>query len=485
MKKQSIEVNFIFQIIYQAVILVLPLVISPIVTRTLGDKALGTYSYVNSIAYYFVIFANLGITRYGQRIISTNKDDIQKLRRIFWSLFTTHMVISLLSISAYAFFVIFFVSEDQCIFLINILYVVSALFDLTWLFYGLENFKNVVVKNLLVRIMMFLLIVFFIKSPSDLWIYTFFETGTLLVGNLLLIPTAIKEIPFARFTTKDCCLHIKPLIMLSISVIAIALYTIFDKTLLGIMSTKENVAYYEYSNKIISIPKMFVGVVGTVIFPRACELASKGNSQGQKRYANYAFFAVSIIGFASVFGLLGISDLFAIKYFGSAFSVCGGIISSMTPLIVLIGMGEVIRSVFLIPMGKDIIYVFMTCMNAFINLTLSIALIPYWGVYGAVTGTTAAEVSFFVLLLIYCGKQLDIPYLAKSIIAFLCIGLFMFIVIRLIDPLMDRSIKTLFVEVIIGVFIYIPLSLVSIRIWFRDIWELVLNIVKKHKKKPR
>ena len=86
------------------------------------------------------------------------------------------------------------------------------------------------------------------------------------VGQLVMIPQAIKIVKPIRFSREDVKKHIKPLFVLSIAVAAVSLYTVFDKTLLGLMTIKENVAYYEYASKIINIPKTIIGVIGTVIF---------------------------------------------------------------------------------------------------------------------------------------------------------------------------------------------------------------------------
>ena len=75
MQKQSLSKNLIFQFLYQGLILVIPLIISPYLTRVLHETALGVYSYTNSIAYYFVLLAMLGISRHGQRIISKYSSD--------------------------------------------------------------------------------------------------------------------------------------------------------------------------------------------------------------------------------------------------------------------------------------------------------------------------------------------------------------------------------------------------------------------------
>ena len=264
MREDSTKKNFAFQIAYQAIILVLPFIIAPIVSRRLGSEALGIYSYAGSIVYYFVVFANLGIMKYGQRAIATSKDNHIVLRKVFWSLFIVHIVISAISIIAYSVFVFFCTNEYTDIFWIYTLSIFSAMFDITWFFYGIQTFKSVVIKNLICRIAVTILIIFFVDNPSDLPLYTLIEVLALLVSNLALIPTAVKFVKPIKISFNDCLQHIRPLFILAIAVIAIALYTMFDKTLLGLLATKADVAFYEYSNKIITIPRTFVAVIGTV-----------------------------------------------------------------------------------------------------------------------------------------------------------------------------------------------------------------------------
>ena len=246
MQKQSLSKNLIFQFLYQGLILVIPLIISPYLTRVLHETALGVYSYTNSIAYYFVLLAMLGISRHGQRIISKYSSDEIQLRKAFWSLFAAHLLTASISICCYFCFILFFVKSNTNIFLIQTLYVLSAFFDVTWLFYGLENFRSVVIKNAGVKVLECILIFSLVKSPDDLWKYTLIASGGLLLGQMVMLPQAIMIVKPIRFSKEDFLQHIKPLLIFSISVIAVSLYTVFDKTLIGILSNKENVAFYEY-----------------------------------------------------------------------------------------------------------------------------------------------------------------------------------------------------------------------------------------------
>lgn len=480
MRKESLSKNLVFQFLYQGLILVIPLILSPYLTRTLQERALGIYSYTNSIAYYFVILSLLGISRYGQRIISQSADDETLLRKNFWSLFIVHILNSLVVLFLYGLFVLVFTKEDKLIYLIQGFYVASALFDITWLFYGLENFKSVVIKNAVVKIGECILIFVFVHSPSDLWKYTVISTMGLLLGQVVMLPQAIHLVPWMRFARKDMKRHIKPLLVFSISVIAVSLYTVFDKTLLGLLTNKENVAFYEYSNKIITIPKTIIGVVGTVMFPRACRLAAWGDSEGQRKYIGYSFFLTSVIGMGSIMGLIAVGKQFAVLYFGKNFAVCGNIIIALSPLIYIIGIGDIIRTQYMIPNHMDKQFNICILLNALVNIILSTSLIPVVGIYGAVIGTVSAELFGIVFQLIICRKFIQIKDILDTAIPCLAGGVVMFGVIKLLQIRIGNGMLELGFEILIGMVLYCGLIAGYIKVYQKELYKVILHkIVKK------
>ena len=135
-KENTIKSNFLYQVLYNCVTMILPLIVTPFLTRALLENKIGEFTYSRSIASYFVLFAMLGIVKYGQRIISQNRDNETKLRKSFWSLFAVHVVFSLLALVIY-FVSVSFIGANNTLYWIQGLYVLSALFDITWLYYGL------------------------------------------------------------------------------------------------------------------------------------------------------------------------------------------------------------------------------------------------------------------------------------------------------------------------------------------------------------
>lgn len=483
MKQDSLTNNFIFQFLYQVVILVIPLVLSPYLTRTLGDTALGVYSYVNSIAYYFVIFAMLGISRHGQRIISENVSDDKKLGKAFWSLLSLHCFISLLSLFLYILFVLVFGNEDKLIYFIEGIYVMSALFDITWFFYGIEKFKSVVIKNTIIKLVECLLLFIFVKSKNDLWLYTLISASGIFLGQAVLWPQAIKIAKPTKFGWIDIKSHIRPLFVFFITVMAATLYTVFDKTLLGLLSSIENVAYYEYSNKIVSIPKTIISAIGTVMFPRACKMVAKGDMTGQQRYIRYSILLTSLISFGSILGLCAISEQFSILYFGDDFSSCGAIMASLSPVVYIIGIGDVLRTQYMIPNHMDKEFTISIIFNAVINLILSIVLIPILGVYGAVIGTVSAELCGLIFQSIICRHFIDFKLQLKYFLAFGFIGLVMFGIINIEKMFLNSGISSLLIQLVTGMAVFSILSIIYIVIFEKDIFNLVKKKMLKRGEK--
>ena len=486
MKSDSIKKNFFFQFIYQIVILFIPLITAPYLTRTLGDNSLGIYSYSNSIVNYFIIFAMLGIMKYGQRIIATKKSEETSLRKTFWSLYILHFIVSIFSVAIYVLILKIYNFNPSNIYWIQIIYVMSATFDVTWLFYGLENFKSVVIKNFIFKIIECISIFGLVKNPNDLWIYTLIMSISIFGGQLVVFVQAMRIIKPIKISVKDIWVHLGPMVFFSITVIAISLYSIFDKILLGILSTMESVAYYEYSNKIINIPKSLIAVIGTVIFPRACNCFYNKEYDALKKYFKISLYVVYFIGIGTIFGLLGISDLFAVLYYGNDFAVCGSIIKVLSPMVLILGLGDIIRNQYLIPMKKDMQYTLCIIGNAIVNLILSIMLIPKIGIYGAILGTFAAELFGLITQMFICRKEVDIKIIFNTSIPFVIAGLFMYVIIEILKRILSGSYFALFIYIIIGALIYIIIILMYFLFISRDklsYWKYLKDIINKYIKK--
>ena len=473
--KKSVLNNFVFQLFYQSLLLIIPFVISPYLTRTLGDKSLGDYTYVFSIASYFVLLANLGISKHGQRIISQNLNDEVKLRKVFWSLLICHVIASLFSIIVYYAFVFIFVKDSKALFLIEGILLFGALADITWLFYGLQNFRSVAIKSAIIKVIECILIFILIKRESDVYKYAIILSCGTLAGQLILFPKAFRTIKPINISKADLLQHIKPMLLFSISVIAVTLYTTFDKTLLGLMLPKQNVAYYEYADKIIRVPVLFITAVSTVLFPKSCETAKNGCYDLQKKYLKMSLLFNCFLGSVSIFGFLTLAPEFSILYYGVDFKQSGFVMQAMCTIPLIVGLGDVIRMQYMIPNGMDVKYIISVSLNAVLNLILSSVLIPVIGIYGAVVGTLMAELFGTTFQLIVCRKYVSIADILKTLLPFLLIGFASFAPINYLNNVLPNTWQSFVIKAVVGTTLFVVISILFVANYFNEIWLLITN----------
>lgn len=463
--------------------LFVPLVVAPYLTRTLGSNNLGIYAYVHSISYYFVLFAMLGISKYGQRLIAQTEFGSCEQRKSFWSLYATHVFFSIIAIVLYTIFIFTVVKDNTKIFWFEIFYVISALFDVTWLFYGLENFKSVVYRNIIVKVLECILIFTFVKSNNDFSLYVIICSMSILIGQVAMIPMVLKLVKPIRFSLQDCKVHIRPLFLFTIAVLAVSLYTIFDKTLLGLFSTKSDVAFYEYSDRLIKIPLTFIAVLGTVMLPRSCQLVKKNDRVDIDSYYISSIWFTAIVSAISFWLFLVLADDLAVGYLGPEFKPCGTIIKLLSPLILIVGMGDIVRSQYLIPHGRDKQYVLGISISAAINILVSITLLYYLPInlkfLGVIVGTIFAE-TFGTLYQFYvCRDIVSVKCMIFPIIASSLLGMLTAFALLLLAPIFPVTLLYTLIKAVVGLLIYLLLLMIYARLWNRELWTMLCSIINK------
>lgn len=480
-KRDSLKKNLFFQIFYQVVMLVVPLVLAPYLTRTLGSVALGTYTYVHSIAYYFVLFAMLGIAKYGQRVIAQNADNIIDLRKAFWGLLKLHMFFSLLAIVAYFAFISLFVQENHTIYYIDGLFVASALFDISWFFCGIENFRQVVYRNLIVKIVECVAIFLFVKSSTDVSTYTFIIGVSIFLGQAVMLPIAIRDVPYISTSFVELKEHLKPLFTFALAVFAVSIYTIFDKTLLGLFASKSDVAFFEYSDRIVKIPLAFIAVAGTILLPRSSSLVKLGDDSKQNNYFSLALIYTTLIASLSFWVLCNVAEKVAVGYYGEEFRPCGNIMIWLSPIIMIVGIGEIVRSQFLIPHSMDRQYIISICLNALISLVVNASLLNVlpdsYKIYGIIIGTITAEFCGTAYQFVVCRKLIKFKYVIYPIIASLVPGFIMFLIVDMIDFNNPNLLIEAVAEALLGIIIYFILYIPSMFFIYRSGYNNIIALL--------
>ena len=182
----SIKKNFLYNVFYQILTMLLPLFTAPYIARVIGAEGVGIYSYSSSIANYFVLLAMLGLVNYGNRSIAQVRDNKELLSQTFFNIYALQVITSLIMIVGYVFYINTFVTENIVIFYIQLFLIIATILDINWFFFGLEQFKLTVTRNTIIKLLTVVCIFIFVKDSNDLWIYTVIMAGGTLLSQLML-----------------------------------------------------------------------------------------------------------------------------------------------------------------------------------------------------------------------------------------------------------------------------------------------------------
>ena len=454
MKKTSIKVNYIFTSAYQIINILVPLVTMPYLSRRLGADGLGEYSFSYSVAYYFTLFIKLGLNNYGNREIAYCRNDIKTLSRTFWEIYTFQLFSGVVCYGIYLLYSIFF-APQKVLSLIMSLLILSSIIDVTWCVYGLEKFKMASIRDALIKILTTVCIFIFVKDVNDVSKYAFIFCSGLVLGNLAIVPVIRKELSFSRITINGVVKHIKPNLVLFVPVIATSIYRIMDKIMLGILSTDNELGYYHGTENIIRVPMAFVTALGTVMMPRISYMMSN-NEPGRKTDIIFkkSIVFVMFISSSICFGIMTVSKEFVPIFYGKGFEKCVYLFYIILPGAIFEAFADVIRTQYLIPRKKDVIYICSLFCGAMVNVLLNIFLIPKFASIGAAIGTVAAYVMVCIIQATCVFKEADIGINLINSLPFIFAGIVMFAAFHNYAPPMQSAFAILFVKIIISGLLY-------------------------------
>lgn len=469
----NLKKNIIYNIIYQILILIIPLIMTPYLSRVIGSSGVGIYSYTYSIVYYFMLFTLLGLNNYGNRTIAKVRDDKDKLSRTFWSIYSFQVLMGIIMLFIYFMYIILFCENYKVISFIDSMFILSSMLDINWFFFGLEEFKKTIIRSTFVKILSVILIFIFVKNESDVWIYSLIMSSTTLLSQILLFGFLKGKIKFINIESSDIIKHIKPNITLFVPVIAVSLYKMMDKIMLGILTNINEVGFYENAEKIVNIPTTIIAALGTVMLPRMSNIIAKGKNDKAKEYINKSIQLVMFAAFPMAMGIAAIAKDFAPFYFGNGFEKSGGLMILLSITLPFISFANVIRTQYLIPKEKDKIYIKSVILGAIINFVMNILFISKYKSIGACIGTISAEIIVMLYQTIAVRKELPITNYLKDSVKFLVKALIMYVFIYMLGKINILPLYKMLIQIFSGIVIYILLNLKFIIVNYK---------VKKEKK---
>lgn len=479
----SIKKNVIYNMLSQLLNFAVPLFIFPYISRVLNAEAIGMYSYTLSITTYFGMFCSLGIATYGQLKVAQIRDDKEKLSTFFVEIF--FLKLFLFALSAGLYIIMIEQSDMYAKYYITLFsYLIAQLVDITWFWQGLEAFKTVTVRNIIIKILSCLLIFTCVKEEKDIYLYILIAQGSILISNLALWFNLKKFILFTVIfekKIKGIFKHLKPSLVYFISTIASIILISMDKSMIGWItkSSYEN-GCYEQAYKVFQIGGGVICSLSLVILPRAAYLwenAEENVAIIKSIYIN-TLRVTMCLGIAIALGIWTISDNFVPIFFGSGYEGTTPILKVLSLVIPFSGTANVIGHQKLMACNKQKEYNIALVIACGVNVMCNIILINLFQSLGAAVATLISNV---VLLLGFVYLSKDVPSLfsaLKQSFKYIIAGVLMSFMVRESGNWLN-GIKGLLLQIIIGVIGYFVCLLLMRDSLIINYLKIILNKLRK------
>ena len=443
--------NYLYNLSYQILTIILPIITVPYVTRIFTSEALGNYIFYNSIVSYFSLFAMLGIGVYGTKQIAAASD----VSSTFWNIYAIQLIASILSIFVYI-IVVFSIPQMRGIIpLILGIVLFTKMLDISWLFAGKEDFKKITLRNTVVKVTGVISIFTFIKSSEDLYLYVFLIVIFDFLGQFVMWIPAKKFIKRPSFNMKIMKKNLHPIVLLFLPQIAISLYVVLDRTLLGLLGSYSDVGIYEQGQKLISILLTVVSSLGTVMVPRVANLLFERKDKEAQNMVKFSFILYNLIIFPMIFGLIAVNEVFVKFFLGKNFQDVKYVLYIIVFNIMFVGWTNILGYQVLVVRNKNKEFMLSTTIPAFVSVAVNIAVIPLFGYIGASITAVIVELLAFTIQWYYCRNIINKNLLFnKDLVKIILSSLVMFGAVMLCK-------MTLGLDGIIGLIIYLAVGGIS------------------------
>ncbi|OJG77189.1 hypothetical protein RV10_GL002928 [Enterococcus pallens] len=433
-------------------LILLPIVTVPIVSNALGSQGIGIYNFINSITNYFVLFAGLGIANYGVREISLAKDDPNKLSKTFWEIEILNAGIAFIVFLFYLFFAFF--QDMSLYYYFQSLVILGTLLDISWYYQGIEDFKHITMANFIVKIVSFMLILFFVNSYSDLWIYILIQSANILVSQIILWLFVFKKIFFVNIDFKGVFSHLYPACNYFISKIATTIYLNVNKTTLGLMVSSSAVGIFTNTTVIPVMVNSIIGAADMVLLPRMTDIFKTNEDKGI-RLLDLSLHIQLFLTIPIYFGFLTINEKFINWFLGPSFSDVSKYLPLASTIVIIIPLGASIVRQYLVPKNEIRFVNVTSILAAIINVITGFALIYKFSVLGAVVSNVITEFFVTISRISFLRKKTSFKFNLSEIVKFSVSGFIMFFSVSLITSSLEANMLTTFIQIILGVVIYL------------------------------
>lgn len=399
MKEKSLVLNAFLNGFRNILNLIFPLITFPYVTRVLSVNGIGVYNFSNSIVSYFLLIAGLGLANYGVREGAKYRDCIEKESEFVSEVFSINIVATIVAYILLAFVTIFSPQINAsastiCIFSLQIFFTTIGV---EWLFSMYEEYAYITIRSIVFKIISIILLFVFVKDKSDVNVYAAITVFSSVGSNILNYFRARKIVSIRLKLNFNWKIHLKPIMILFASNIAVQIYVNSGITILGFMKDSYTVGLYSVSSKIYTIIKNGLAAILIVTIPRLSMLWGRGLVDKYKVLFRDIFNGLLLIMIPSILGVIMLSRQIVLIISGEEYISAVSSLRILCFALIFSIIAWIFNDGVLIPTKREKYTLYSTLISAILNIITSFLLINMWGQNAAALSVLIAEAAGMIL----------------------------------------------------------------------------------------
>ena len=408
----SLKKNFIYSTILTASTYVFPLIVYPYVSRTLGLSNIGIVNFVDNLVNYFVFLSMMGISTVGVREIAAARSDQHKLSATFMSLFSLTIITTLIAIAALwiAMYTIPKLMPFRDLLYVGLIKLVFNLFLIEWFFIGMEDFKYITKRSILIKCMYVASVFLFVKESSDYKVYYGLSLVMVMANALINIVYSRRFVSYS-FRNVSLRVFLKPFLIMGIYILFTNVYTYLNPVWLGFVTNTDEVGNFTTATKLHHIIMAVLLAFSNILFPRVSSLLSEGKVSEFWEKIGMAFETIFLFAFPTMVFLLVPGPELLHLFVGNGFEGAYLPLRIISPLVLIIGIEQILVIQILLTKHEDMIVLFNSFLAAVVAFILNLVITPATGAPGSAVVWVVSESVILVVssLVIYRKYHYTLP----------------------------------------------------------------------------
>lgn len=458
--KNNLKKNFIMNFIKILVNLIFPLITFPYISRILLPEGIGRVTFVQSINNYFLLFINLRIPLYGIREIARVRNNKLEESKVFSEILSLNILTTIIGIIFYfIFYQLNIIKDDKEIFLIFSIVLLLNFFSVDWFFQGIEDYKYITIRTIIIKIISFIFLIIFVKEKSDIYKYVIIVVFSLVGSNFFNIIRALKIV---KLELKELNIkrHLKGILIIFSMNLAISIYTNLDSVMLGSYGSKYALGIYSAASKIIHLILGIITSLGAVLLPRISSYISEKKEEEIKIILEKTFSFLIALIIPSIIGLYFTGNEIIRLFAGKEYIEAVITLRILSFIILFIGFSNFVGIQILYPRGEEKKVFYSVLIGAIVNFSLNLYLIPKYLQNGAAIATCIAELMVIVVQIYLGSKYLNFKMFNWNNFKFIISSCAMGIILYFVQDLKLNILINLIIKIIFGIGSYILVLLI-------------------------